>query len=1351
MKRFHTFILAAITILLSLNESVSYAQLASKGNWNTTTIKKNLEIILTGDITIKGCITINSGYTLTILNNSDTPYTLSVDPAFANGTNIFANSGNLIIKGNQSGRITIDGGAAFTYTSDNGMPVSLSAGTGKKIKTGIQNSGNITLEYVTIQNINDSDSYGGAITSSISASKAINLRHCIITKCYSQLGSAIMITGGAGPVTIEDSEISKCFSGAGGTERAGGAIRTYGSVTSSLYLTRVSFRNNYSQRTLNYNNTWDRDGSGGAIFWNARGLNTTECVMNGCLFEYNKCDDNGGAIKTQGSIRFTGAETIIQNNMAPNGAGIYIEGYIGGSGVGSAREITYDLNNCLKVINNTSPSYDVASGGKTYNYSGKGAGIHFYFGSTMTLEAESTINVKMNGAIISNNESCGTESLGGGIYFENTSPSSKGYKFNINLNYGTVSGNKANKGGGIFVSKGDVLSEKVEGNSLKASGNTAEHGAGIYVMDGKLSLANGNITDNSSTGNGGGVYVNGGDFTMNDGSIKGNGRNDKDEVVTVNGGGVYVVGGGNFEMSDGEIAENSSTSQGGGVYIEGGDFTMNDGSIRSNNALDGGGVYLYNGNFSLVHGELNGNTASQNGGGVYVNGGDFTMTDGSIGGNGRNGEDEVVTANGGGVYIIGGGNFEMSDGEIADNSSTSLGGGVYIEGGDFTMNEGSIKSNNALDGGGVYLYNGNFSLVHGEPDGNTALHNGGGVYVNGGDFTMIDGSIGGNGRNGEDEVVTTNGGGVYIVGGGNFEMSDGEIAENSSTSLGGGVYIEGGDFTMNNGSIRSNNALDGGGVYLYNGNFSLVHGELNGNTATQNGGGVYLVGEECEYQLKNGSISNNTSNNGGGVYLADGSFILGESISDTGTIFENNVSGEGGGVYIDGAGDFTMNGGTVEKNSSTGSLGGGGIFLNGGDFTLNNGNISSNYSEAQGGGVYLNGGNLTVSQGRLSNNTSKINGGGIYILNGEVEMGSGEIRSNSCQEYGGGVYVYNSTDTKTTVDFSGGVLINNSASYGGGICVNGYIDLTIERVQIVENTATNGGGVCLMNNATMYFGIGEIRENIAVKKSSETYATGYGGDPAYVKIDEIQGFGGGIYLDSYTSLQFKNVNQLGLFKNLADSGGDEIFASGLETYVDLPDVGEMGVKGYPGASNLKWIEDYPNNDPYYYKGTKLKGNVWDTDRTNLRYRETISQNAIIFNLSGDLAQSGKYICFALGYEVSYITIIRKGLQNGESAIFHLRKNDANDFKIIMTGDGSDQIIKRVAVSAGTWTVTEMPWSWAYSQENRVITRDVPDPDPVQNSETGKMEDRPFVFTLTRTEDNHLPLNDEDAVINVMGE
>ena len=1240
MKRFHTFILAAITILLSLNESVSYAQLASKGNWNTTTIKKNLEIILTGDITIKGCITINSGYTLTILNNSDTPYTLSVDPAFANGTNIFANSGNLIIKGNQSGRITIDGGAAFTYTSDNGMPVSLSAGTGKKIKTGIQNSGNITLEYVTIQNINDSDSYGGAITSSISASKAINLRHCIITKCYSQLGSAIMITGGAGPVTIEDSEISKCFSGAGGTERAGGAIRTYGSVTSSLYLTRVSFRNNYSQRTLNYNNTWDRDGSGGAIFWNARGLNTTECVMNGCLFEYNKCDDNGGAIKTQGSIRFTGAETIIQNNMAPNGAGIYIEGYIGGSGVGSAREITYDLNNCLKVINNTSPSYDVASGGKTYNYSGKGAGIHFYFGSTMTLEAESTINVKMNGAIISNNESCGTESLGGGIYFENTSPSSKGYKFNINLNYGTVSGNKANKGGGIFVSKGDVLSEKVEGNSLKASGNTAEHGAGIYVMDGKLSLANGNITDNSSTGNGGGVYVNGGDFTMNDGSIKGNGRNDKDEVVTVNGGGVYVVGGGNFEMSDGEIA---------------------------------------------------------------------------------------------------------------DNSSTSLGGGVYIEGGDFTMNEGSIKSNNALDGGGVYLYNGNFSLVHGELDGNTALHNGGGVYVNGGDFTMIDGSIGGNGRNGEDEVVTTNGGGVYIVGGGNFEMSDGEIAENSSTSLGGGVYIEGGDFTMNNGSIRSNNALDGGGVYLYNGNFSLVHGELNGNTATQNGGGVYLVGEECEYQLKNGSISNNTSNNGGGVYLADGSFILGESISDTGTIFENNVSGEGGGVYIDGAGDFTMNGGTVEKNSSTGSLGGGGIFLNGGDFTLNNGNISSNYSEAQGGGVYLNGGNLTVSQGRLSNNTSKINGGGIYILNGEVEMGSGEIRSNSCQEYGGGVYVYNSTDTKTTVDFSGGVLINNSASYGGGICVNGYIDLTIERVQIVENTATNGGGVCLMNNATMYFGIGEIRENIAVKKSSETYATGYGGDPAYVKIDEIQGFGGGIYLDSYTSLQFKNVNQLGLFKNLADSGGDEIFASGLETYVDLPDVGEMGVKGYPGASNLKWIEDYPNNDPYYYKGTKLKGNVWDTDRTNLRYRETISQNAIIFNLSGDLAQSGKYICFALGYEVSYITIIRKGLQNGESAIFHLRKNDANDFKIIMTGDGSDQIIKRVAVSAGTWTVTEMPWSWAYSQENRVITRDVPDPDPVQNSETGKMEDRPFVFTLTRTEDNHLPLNDEDAVINVMGE
>lgn len=1178
MKRLYTALLYVAILLFSADGFISHAQLPTQGVWNATRISTNTDITLEGDVTIKGTITINSGKSLTIRNTSGSDYTLTVDESFKNGTNIFDNSGSLKIVGNTDGKIIINGGADFEFSQDsNQNPVKLNAKTAKRVSAAIKNTGTLTLDYVTIMNVNDSNTNGGAITSSTSS--AVLLTNCTITQCYSQLGSAIMISGGSGKVTVENSEISRCFSGGGSTERAGGAIRTYGSVTSSLYLTNVKFRQNYSQRTLNYDNTWDRDASGGAIFWNARGLNTTECVMNSCLFEHNKSDDNGGAIKTQGSIRFTGGETVIQDNVAPNGAGIYIEGYIGGSGVGSKRTITYDLNDKLKVINNSAPSYYVESANTTY--SGKGAGIHFYFGDTMTLEANSTINVNMNGAIIQNNKAIGEESNGGGIYFENISLPSKNYTFNIKLSHGTVSENTAAKGGGIYVSQGNVSSNSVEGKTLTVSDNTSGAGAGLYIKDGSLSMANGTISGNtvSGTGNGGGIYIENGDFTIDAGEVSEN------TLTSGQGAGVYIVGSngkGNFTMNGGEIKDNTASgNNGGGVYINGGNFTLNSGTITNNNAVDGGGVYLNNGNFSLV------------------------------------------------------------TGKIGENTATRFGGGVYLIGDDciYKLKNGAIETNTASNGGGVYLANGSFILAEDISD---------------------TGSISGNSASG-------NGGGVYIAGNGGFTMNGGTVEQNMSTgNNGGGIFLNGGNFTLNNGDIKANSsAAQGGGVYLYGGTFLMGNGTIEGNSSSTDGGGVCIV---------------------------------------------NN-------------GSFTMNNGDITGNGkSTGTV------------------VTQN-----GGGVYIDGGTLTVTSGNISSNASNVNGGGVYIMNGTVMMGAGKILANSCGQYGGGVYVYNSSTTdKKTVTFNGGTLSGNSAKYGGGVCVDGLIDMSIGNVEIAENTATNGGGVCLMNKAFMEFGVGEIKNNTAVKRTSTIYGTGY-----KKGISEVEGFGGGVYLDSNTTLVFGEAENLGLFGNLADYGGDEIFANGNGTYVDLPDVSKMALGGYPGASNLKWIEDYPTNDPDYGYGTKLKGDAWNSDKTNLRYRETISQNAQIYNLTGAVTGDSRYICFALGYEVIYITIVRHGLGAGESAIYHLTKNEANDFKIILTGNSTgDPVTKKVAVTAGDWTVSETPWSWAYGTSDRTITRAVPDPDPETDPVTGKKVDRPFVFNISKTES--LPMNSEDIEVNIMG-
>ena len=1117
---------------------------------------------LTENLTLSKSVSISSGKTLTIINDTDKDITISG----GNVSTMFTNDGILILQGNPNGRIIIDGGAEMSIVSTTKIEeISFTVPDGIKKRIAIRTNSSFKMDYVTIQNVHASGADGAALYLNIPKDKKAEISNCTITKCYAQRGSALMISSSSvGNIYVEDSQINYCFSGKGSSQKTGGAIRTYGSTKSSLYLTNVTFRYNRAFRIQDWDNDWERDGSGGAIFWNARGLEDTKCSIEGCLFEYNVSDDNGGAIKTQASIEFVGKKTYIQNNVAPVGAGLYIEGYIGSSTT-PKRDLEFNLSSSLVIKGNRAPSY-LTNDGETI--SGLGAGIHLWFSSNMDLEKGSRIFVTMNGATIEGNSAEGPDAKGGGIYFENSSKPDY-YDFFIFLNDGKVINNtSAQHGGGIYVYEGDVsYDEEIAGGKLEINNNKAINGAGIFIQNGDLSIRNGDIIRNKieGSGNGGGIYIENGDFTIEAGEVSGN------TLASGQGAGVYIVGSegkGNFTMNGGSIMQNTTSgNNGGGVYINGGNFTLNSGSITGNSAEEGGGVYLNNGNFSLVTGEISGNTASGNGGGVYLVGEDC----------------------------------------------------------EYRLKNGTITGNQGENGGGVYLANGSFILA---------------------DSVQDIGSISGNTASGY-------GGGVYIAGDGDFTMNGGMVKENKTTgNHGGGIFLNGGNFSLRNGDILDNLSKSmGGGVYLYGGTFIMEDGNIAGNSSKSEGGGACIV--------------------------------------------------------------------------------------NNGNFTMNDGNIVRNYSSLNGGGVYLDGGTLTVSAGTISNNASTANGGGLYIMNGTVTMGSGMIQENECGQYGGGVYVYNSSSDQKTVTFNGGTLSGNSAKYGGGVCVDGLILMTIGNVEIAENTATNGGGVCLMNSAYMEFGIGQIKNNTALTQTA--FNTGF-----QKEIYEIEGFGGGVYLGSGTTLVFKSATELGLFGNLADNGGDEIFANGKNTKVDLPDVTSMALGGYPGASNLKWIEDYPTNDPNYGSGTKLKGNAWDTDKTNLRYRETISQNATIYNLSGETKED-RYICFALGYEVIYITITRYGLDKGESAIYHLRKNEANDFNIILTGDGSESVTKKAAVTAGEWTVSETDWSWSW-----ILTDAEGNPVPANGITKDIADDANRIFIFKGTRQTGIPMNSEDIESNPMG-
>lgn len=106
-----------------------------------------------------------------------------------------------------------------------------------------------------------------------------------------------------------------------------------------------------------------------------------------------------------------------------------------------------------------------------------------------------------------------------------------------------------------------------------------------------------------------------------------------------------------------------------------------------------------------------------------------------------------------------------------------------------------------------------------------------------------------------------------------------------------------------------------------------------------------------------------------------------------GTIYDNTAQA-GGGIYVDAACGFTMDGGTVDKNTAEDSEGGG-IFVTsandhefGSYAKINAGNITNNKTETTfawgGGGVFVNsGGALNISDASIDHNTAEGLGGGV--------------------------------------------------------------------------------------------------------------------------------------------------------------------------------------------------------------------------------------------------------------------------------------------------------------------------------------------------------------------------------------
>jgi hypothetical protein len=185
------------------------------------------------------------------------------------------------------------------------------------------------------------------------------------------------------------------------------------------------------------------------------------------------------------------------------------------------------------------------------------------------------------------------------------------------------------------------------------------NGGGIENFDGKLTVEDSTLFDNSAL-NGGGIR-NTGTATVNDCTLFSN-------FATVNGGGISNTD--TLYVDQCTLFDNHADGSGGGIRnTSNGTATVVFSSITGNSATTGGGISNA-GTLYVGESDISGNFAIGalgNGGGIY-NTGTLNVEDSSLSGN--------SAASGGAIYNAVGATATVSDSTITSNIATLEGGGI---------------------------------------------------------------------------------------------------------------------------------------------------------------------------------------------------------------------------------------------------------------------------------------------------------------------------------------------------------------------------------------------------------------------------------------------------------------------------------------------------------------------------------------------------------------------------------------------------------------------------------------------------------------------------------------------------
>ena len=786
-----------------------------------------------------------------------------------------------------------------------------------------------------------------------------------------------------------------------------------------LTLENLTLKNGKNNETASGGSSTPK-GKGGAIYSKGE-LEIRNVLITDCEAKYSGggiyCSMSGSNADDERKLVIKDTEVTSCKAPEPTygtGGGVYI--------VGENCRMNVKLSD-VKIKNNEASS--------------SAAGLCLYGSHGATTTADSVVLTRVT---LHENKLTDTGARGGaGMVFATYDRDSA-----ITLKNCTVTKNESKTfGGGISLhsSSSGLVCGKLILEVSTVSENKAQNGGGIYVNESNLVMKNTVLTSNTATMEGGGVYVEAGTFTMKDSSritpssgADGNAIG-KNEVFLKNGKMITVDGAltGTHPVARITPAAYNTTTQvltGGAVVTEHSKFTVTPKDLGSGNTQQW---------------EINSTGFLQKTPVVIDSSGDAW----------KKLKDAVAAANDDDVIIIDGAikATNVSNGKIEIKKNLTIRGKSGADSDILNANRGDLGINAhsifVMDSGKTLKLE-NLTLKGGKGIAGGTLGGGAILIPSGGGTTaeLSDCVI--------EDCQAEKGGAIGCGKGGTVKLTNTTIKKcktsgSGSDSGGGAIFAQGATVEMTGCTLTGNEAKSGGAIYA-------VKKDSTASTVTISGG---TIGGTEEADANKATGNGTGSDGGGGIYVGETCTL---TMQNNAQVIGNTAVYNGAGIYTKGT--LTTESCTITDNKTTGAdddTGGGGVYVESGSVEIKDATkIYHNYAVESGGGIYVKSGTVTLKSATIGGeqfydgtDSGKTKGnkaqycGGIHVKNGTIIMENCTLSSNTARDVGG----IQADNGNLTV--KGCTLTNNKAGYGGGIYVTGGT-FTMENCTLTGNQGDGG-------------------------------------------------------------------------------------------------------------------------------------------------------------------------------------------------------------------------------------------------------------------------------------------------------